>query len=280
MKTIKYTGGLVGIVLALAFVSCDDIKEKDRLIDQGIVEVKSERCVLLEDYTGVRCVNCPNAAAEIKLLQAAYGSNLIVVGIYPQNPSGLTRPYDGSPDLRTEVAQTYATEFQIPQYPMGMINRKGDPSTFQAWGGKIQDVFDDTASDCVNLLATARLSGTNMEVGITGNFKKDYDVNGDIGIVAMVVEDDIKAEQLMPETMGGGTNPDYIHNHVLRAVISEDIWGDGILDAFPTEGTSFDKQYTAVLDESWQTQNLALVALVVNLSTREVLQAAYAHLSK
>ena len=229
--------------------------------------------MLLEDYTGVRCVNCPDAAAEIKQLQAAYGSNLVVVGLYPKDPPGLTLPYSGDMDLRTDVAQTYAKAFQIEMYPKGMVNRK-EVLGYQAWSGAIQEIFDDTISDYVNLAASAKLNGTNIQVNINGNFKRDYSEEGDINVIAMIVEDNINATQLTK----AGEDKEYIHSHVLRAVISDDVWGDKILGAKPSEGTDFTKQYTMALNDAWKTQNLALVVAVVNARSREVLQAAYAHL--
>lgn len=273
MKTIKYISGFSVMGLLLAFIACDKIKDGDRLIDQGVVKIESARCVLLEDYTGVRCVNCPDAAAEIKQLQAAYPNNLVVVGIYPMEPNGLTLPYPGDMDLRTDAAQTYAKAFQIEEFPKGMVNRKS-VLNYQAWGGAIQEVFDDSTADYVNLAASAQLSGTNIQVSINGNFKQDYPADGDINVIAMIVEDNINARQQTHE----GVNKEYVHSHVLRDVISDDVWGDKILDAHPSEGADFTKQYTAALNEAWKTQDLALVVAVVNAKSREVLQAAYAHL--
>ncbi|MDE5575010.1 MAG: Omp28 family outer membrane lipoprotein [Bacteroidales bacterium] len=272
MKTTKYIGGFILAGLLPAFVACDKIKDGDRLIDQGVVEIKSERCVLLEDYTGVRCVNCPDAAATTKLLQATYGNNLIVVALHPQGFPTLTMPYDEDQDLSTAIARTYYDAFQISSLPQGMVNRK-KVLPYLAWGGAIQEVFDDTSTDYVNLVASAKLSGTNMQVNINGNFKQDYSAEGDINVIAMVVENNITTQQNSHE----GRIKEYVHNHVLRTVISDDVWGDKILDAHPSEGADFTKQYTATLNEAWKTQDLALVVAVVNARSREVLQAAYAH---
>ena len=273
MKTIKHIGGFVFATAVLALASCDKIKDSGRLIDQGVMEVKSERCVLLEDYTGVRCVNCPDAAAEIKVLQAAFGKNLVAVGMYPMAPSSLTLPYPGDMDLRTEEAQAYADAYQIAQYPQGMVNRKS-VLNFQAWGGAIQEILNDSASDYLNLLASVQLSGTNMQVNINGNFKQDYPEDGEINVIAMIVEDNINARQQKHD----GIDKDYIHSHVLRSVISDDVWGDKVLDSKPAEGDEFTKQYTAVLNAEWKSQDLALVVVAVNAKSREVLQAAYAHM--
>lgn len=275
MKTIKYISGSVLASFLMAFVSCDTIKENERLVDQGVIEITGERCILLEDYTGVRCVNCPNAAAEIKVLQAAYGKSLVVVGLHPMN-NGLTIPWNSNDqDLRTEEARAYAEYYQITDLPKGMVNRKsGVLDDFQTWGGVIQEVLDDTATDYVNLTVSVKLSGADMQVDISGKFKKDYPADGTINVIAMIVEDNIQVRQ----STHSGIDKEYIHSHVLRKVISDDIWGDKILDARPAQGNEFSKQYTASLNEIWKTQDLAVVVTVVNASTKEVLQAAYAHL--
>ncbi|MCM1040981.1 MAG: Omp28 family outer membrane lipoprotein [Bacteroides sp.] len=274
MKTIKYIGGLVLVGLLAGFISCDKIKDGNRLIDQGVVEVKSNRCVLLEDYTGVRCVNCPEAAEEIKTLQAAYGNKLVVVEMHPKGMVSSTLPIDDDPDLRTEIAQTYATAFQINSLPTGLVNR-GGKLNWQSWSGAIKEVFDDTTSDYVNLAASVKVSGSSVQVNVNGNFKKDYLENGDINVIVMLVENNIVTQQ---EGLNGQHFKEYVHNHVLRTVVSDDVWGDKIADATPTEGTDFTKQYTATVSGEWKVQDLAVVVAVVNASTRSVLQAAYAHI--
>lgn len=259
-----------------ALISCDTIEDGNRLIDQGIVEVKSERCVLLEDYTGVRCVNCPNAAEIAKNLQAAYGKKLVVIGMYPKGGDGLTLPYPGSPDLRTDEATTYASFYKIEAYPKGMVNRKSVLEK-EEWTGAVSDVFNDSVNDYVNLEVSAQLTGTKIQVNINGNFKKTYPQSGNIHVIAMVLEDNITAAQLK----GSAVVKDYIHNHVLRAVISDDVWGDKVLDEMPMQDKSFAKTYTYEIKAGdWKTGDLSVVAVVVNAQTKEVLQAAYTHVAQ
>lgn len=60
--------------VALALVSCDNIDENNRYLDydSGIIDTPDDgngddrptsvqRAVLIEDFTGQMCVNCPNA---------------------------------------------------------------------------------------------------------------------------------------------------------------------------------------------------------------------------
>ena len=54
-------------IFILFLTACSHIDEDDRLIYVKPAEVS--RRVLLEDFTGQRCVNCPKANDEIKALQ-------------------------------------------------------------------------------------------------------------------------------------------------------------------------------------------------------------------
>ena len=69
------------MVAVLLISACSNIDESERLIYVEPAHVA--RAVLIEDFTGQRCVNCPNAVAEIERLQEAYGEeNVIAVGIH------------------------------------------------------------------------------------------------------------------------------------------------------------------------------------------------------
>ena len=72
-----------GIMLASLFLvgACDYIDEDDRFIYVEPANVAKR--VLIEDFTGQRCVNCPSATETIKQLQDTYGKeNVIAVAIH------------------------------------------------------------------------------------------------------------------------------------------------------------------------------------------------------
>ena len=78
----KVTGGAKAILSLLPLclfaavmllASCDNISEDERFIYVKPADVK--RRVLIEDFTGQRCVNCPAAHEEIDRLQEQYGDS-------------------------------------------------------------------------------------------------------------------------------------------------------------------------------------------------------------
>ena len=77
---------LLYILLALTLCACEVINEADRLIPVPLPIANGRKHVLLE-FTGFRCVNCPEAAEKAASLQALYGENLIVIALHPaSNP--------------------------------------------------------------------------------------------------------------------------------------------------------------------------------------------------
>ena len=77
--------------LTLAISACTEIAP--------VVPTLGDRKVLVEEFTGVRCVNCPAGASELDNLRGIYGDRLVVVSIHTGD---FSTPYSDSKfDFRT-----------------------------------------------------------------------------------------------------------------------------------------------------------------------------------
>ena len=96
--------------MMLTAIACSEIPEDERLV---YVEPPAvNRAVLIEDFTGQRCVNCPNAIIEIEQLEQQYGKeNVIAVGIH-SGPLAVWNS-DRLTGLRTQVGDTYYDYWQV-----------------------------------------------------------------------------------------------------------------------------------------------------------------------
>ena len=74
---------LSAFIITTAFTSCDEIDENERYIELPAAEV--QRKILLEDYTGQMCTNCPDAHRLIASLQEQYGGQIVAVAIHAGN---------------------------------------------------------------------------------------------------------------------------------------------------------------------------------------------------
>ena len=93
-------------LILFLLTACSYIEEGDRLI--YVKPESARRVVLLEDFTGQRCVNCPKGTEVIEQLLQTYGdSAVIAVGIHggPLGFAGNAK-YDG---LATESGDKYFT---------------------------------------------------------------------------------------------------------------------------------------------------------------------------
>ena len=126
MRKIIYTA-----LVAFGLIACDNIAEEDRLIYEPLPEVN--RSVLIEDFTGQRCVNCPTAADEIQKLQKEYGKDAIIaVGIHGGPMAVYPNPERGIIGLATETGDNYNDYWKVEQWPMGMVNR-GAVCAYTEW---------------------------------------------------------------------------------------------------------------------------------------------------
>lgn len=237
---------------ALSLMACSNIDEDDRFIEVEPVEVAKR--VLIEDFTGQRCVNCPNASEMIESLQEQYGAeNVIAVGIHsgPFSKTASGRPLS----LWTETGDYYFNSWNIDAQPTGVIDRKTVSSTYQSWGTIVRDALQ--ASAPLTLGATTSYDEATRTVTINVNAKGVLDVTGKLQL--WLIEDNITDMQAMPD---GSINNNYVHNHVFRtAVNGQD--GEDFSIAWDEEKTVTS---TYVLDEAWKAENMSVVAFVYNNS--------------
>lgn len=242
-------------VLALSFTACDEVKDaNDRLV--YIEPAEAKRAILIEDFTGQNCINCPNAAEAIEQLQATYGAdNVIAVGIHsgPFAHVGNNMGKTFMP-LGTEQGDDYYSHWGVEAQPAMFVNRIN--------GG----ILYDTA---LLLEAVPTLLGqeTPLNLSVSPSFDKSsrqlsVEINGFTSdpvsgkLQVYITEDSIIDTQLMPN---GSENATYEHNHVFRASMTADPYGDAFSLAM---GESRTASYTYSVPTEWNSDNLAIVAFV------------------
>lgn len=247
-------------LLTLTMSACSHIDESDRLIYVKPADVK--RRVLLEDFTGQRCVNCPKASDEIKALQEQYGEDhVIAVGIH-SGPLGFYTKGDYL-GLSTEVGDEYYDHWALEYQPVGLIDR-GAPLEYTAWNARIREELEKTAPVEIDIELHQKDNQLTVQAEVMGI---DGTTSGKLQL--WLTEDGITAFQMMPD---GTRNMEYIHRHVFRAAING-TWGESVSVA---EGETFTtKDYLFAIPEGWNADRLSVVAFVYN--DQGVLQAKILH---
>ena len=255
--------------LALAMAACDEIDEADRLlaVDQDSFQF-TNKVVLLEEFTGHLCINCPQGAVVVASLQEWAGGHVIPVSIHCGSYAAVNQVF--AEDFTTEAGDAYYNEFEPDAFPSCMMDR-----TVGDGGVKINSNYDMWQSDLITCAAQAAPVEIELEascdaagqlsakVTVTGIYTIDYDVS----LQLWLVEDGIVGAQLSQE----GIDYDYVHNHVLRGAING-TWGESV--GTISAGNSIERSYTYDIG-GCVVENCKVVAFVYETASRgNVLQAA------
>ena len=196
---------------AMVLAGCEVIGEGERLVPVSQPADTTDRTHVLIEFTGFRCVNCPNAAAAAEALHQTYGERLIIVAMHPaSNPftQGAAQ-YDYTCPEADDYYRLLGGSATTP-FPTGNINlatRDGsslhDYPEWPAW--LVQQMSEPTR---VHLSVTAGSEADRITVTTTAY----ADVAASCRIVTWLVEDSIQSAQAMPD---GSVNTQYYHRHVL-----------------------------------------------------------------
>ena len=97
------------LLALLAMASCDNVPLDERLTYVEPVEVG--KAILIEDFTGQYCVNCPRATEEIERLIENYGDSVVIPVAIHSGPFS-KRNGEFTP-LFTEVGDMYFNRWNL-----------------------------------------------------------------------------------------------------------------------------------------------------------------------
>ncbi|MBQ3844175.1 MAG: Omp28 family outer membrane lipoprotein [Bacteroidales bacterium] len=276
---------LASLALVFAMTSCDKLKEPYKIeppvivVDTNLVQLTAEDTlnfdgkivVLLEDYTGVRCVNCPEAAEIASQLQEQNEGHLIVLGVHPNTAYQI--PYNDVTDFRTEEGNVWNNYFNIDSYPSGTVNRKeaiGNPE----WTAAVNNVIGSDAP--VRLIVKTAYNESDREVSLSVYSKFLTTVESDdVRLTLCMMEDSIVG----PQQTTTGVNTNYMHRHVFRGTVDGLTWGR-VLDinsgSTIESGRYFATNMKFNVDEKYNADQFYIVAFITDHNTRQVLMAAEA----
>ena len=262
---------LSAALLAVAATACSDVEPADRFIPVDGEE--PQRAVLLEDYTGQNCINCPGAHEVIDLLVEQYPGAVIPVSIHAGNfgvSTARTSYERGYVGLMQPEGTPMADAWGINSFPMGVIDRRGTPQESDSWAAAVRDRISVPSVLEIEGEASTDPAASRLDISLV--FKPAEDVKGTLHI--WVVEDGIVAFQ-----RNGSTRvPDYVHNNVYRASVNT-LEGEPIdLEAHVHSSLTRSIEIRNTDTERWNPDRLRVVAFVQDAAG--VVQAMQAPASK
>jgi len=274
----------LSLVIAL-FPGCEevppfiDFSEPGKVTDTNYIVTPvpppQNKIVLIEDITGVRCVNCPTAAAKIKeIINSKSEDSVIAIALYPwpvfgsNSLSNNTIPYDGFPKLASDTSSQIVESLGIPQgLPSAYVDRHiFAPQTSKPISsiGVMASLVDQRVrlTTPVNIVLKKAVAGRKITLDIKLQYTET--VVGNHKYAIYLTEDNIISRQAFPT----GVVDNYVHNHALK--VSLDLPTGRPLTASLVPGRTFDKRYEYEVSPSINLANCHIICVITDAATGDV----------
>lgn len=227
--------------------------------------------ILLEDFTGHQCGNCPRAHEEVQNLSNQYPEKLIVlsehVGYFAEVHSSGKYTYD----FRTTVGNEIDNEFgaSAAGLPKGMINRISYNNSKihdkNLWNTLVSQELQKPVLADIQILYKWNSKKTKLDVAVQAK-NIQLNTSENYKLFVYLVEDSIINWQ-KDYSKNPSDIPDYVHRHVLRASFNG-TWGENVV----WSNQLFEKKYALNIPDGYQKDKLSVVAAIYETNSKEIIQ--------
>lgn len=291
---------VVTILAFAALVSCDYVKDP---YPEGNLNISDTadcpqptfttvtshiKKILIEDFTGHTCGNCPKAAKELHQIDSIYPGQIIGIAIHVGGYAIPNPGYNGSDqtaflnDYRTDAGELYDATFGASNFglPQGMFNRKDYDAVNQThlkfypnWKNYAASIVAEPSVVDLQIAVDYNTSNRKLCFAIKDSFLTA--VTGNYNLAVALTQDSIISWQ----DNIGVNKADYAHRHVLRDVITPSgAFGEVLITGTATAGAKHIKRFGYTIPNNYNNVNCDinkcyLVAYIYNTDTYEVIQA-------
>lgn len=294
---------LFAVVILVSINSCDKIKYPTKIVTEldttlytggvwaeyptPVFETNSNnlRNVLLEDYTGHKCPNCPNAASVANDIEKSNPERVYVVsvhtgpggdGSFQDISSDCSNPdndycYDFRTTESNNYGETFSSGFGFIGNPQGTINRITFGSDMFSFSSNWSNYTTQTLTE--NDLKINMQSQSNYYDDSRGMFlhvETEFldDLAGDYNIVTYVIKNEIIEDQ----DSSGVHIHKYHHHNVFLGCIDELAFGQPVGQTNPSSGSKIITDYSYKLPTNIEPSEIHFLTYVYNVETYEIMQ--------
>lgn len=249
--------------------------------------------VLLEDYTGHQCGNCPSAAVKARELKATHGDKLIVMavhaGFFAKVYTDTTASTKFKTNWTTPEGEKWNDVFGVASYPAGLINRTpkaGSTSRVQGiatWPAAISAQLAETPQ--VSLTITPMFDEISRKVNFKVRSKYLTNLTGKYSLMVVITEDGVINWQKNYGAAAGGDPgyptgdvPNYVHPHAVRRVLTSDLGKPNKENPQANDVTN--EYFSTTLESTWDAHKCSIIAFIVDDASDEVIQVEEVHVAE
>lgn len=268
---------IIGLSAIILVMGCDKIEgpygnsTSNNGGNNGGVAVRK---VLIEDFTGHKCGNCPRAAEKLNQVHDLYGNQVISFAVHAGFFAQPDANGNYAVDFRTPEGNALNTFFgnSAAGLPNGLVNRKqfnGQSIVdYNAWPTRVAEILQTPPDLQINL--TPQYENATRTFKIDASVKVLENINEATSIVYYLTEDSIlgfqKDYSLTPADIS-----QYYHRHVLRASMNG-AWGTTLSDGALSQGQTIESTFTTSIPANWNENKVSVVAVIYRQSNKEVIQ--------
>ena len=237
---------------------------------QTIVSTQPEnKNVILEEFTGISCVYCPDGHRIAQDLHNANPNDVFLINIHT---GGYANPQGPGTDFRVDpIGSNIAAQSGVSGYPSGTVNRHVFSGGITAmsrgdWTGAANQIMNMSSPVNVGIQANVDMATNILTVDVEVYYTGSQTITSNMLNVA-VVQNNVEG----PQTGGSQfnstavlANGNYNHQHMLRHMMTGQ-WGVPISSI--TTGTLYADQFTWTMPAdingvALDPTNIAIVAFV------------------
>lgn len=220
----------------------------------------TERVVLIEYLTGVKCPNCPKGSAALKNIEASFPGKIAIVSIHGRLQ---TDPLSVSKfDFRTPASnQLEALHNPFLGKPAALLNRVKFPDEpfipvdfVDLWPSYIENLLSQAYQ--IDLLPEITYDGVTRKLDLRVSLLPKENLVPGYKISVFVTEGGIVDAQ---ETIGS-IIPEYIHDHVLREMLTA-VPGDALINEL-LKNQPVIKAYTYTIPAGFDANHIEVIVAI------------------
>jgi thiol-disulfide isomerase/thioredoxin len=271
------------------FISCEKVDKNKVIESRKPIVVNDGPCpeptgfpdsvnkvVLLEDYTGHTCSNCPTAHDKAQELYLKYPCRLVIASIHcssfakPFLPPAPRYTYDFRTTTGTQLDNFFGCSGQ--GLPAGMVNRNrttvtNTPLVFGDWENSILKELNKKS--VIKIESNVSLNAGSNAITVDAKIKYLQTVTDSLNLSVFVLEDSIYAWQT-DKNATPSVDVLYWHRHVFRMAATA-TFGDPLSNTTKVRKDSLVKSFSIPLDVKWNTKKLSIVTFVSRKSSNPIL---------
>ena len=213
------------------------------------------KTVLIKDFTGARCVNCPAAAEYAHNLQHQLGEDHVF--IMSVHAGYLAQPIGQFPNFLTdEGTEWYNNHDSNPLFAIDHVAlTDGNTLGVEQIDAPVAAALDEDQS--FEIVVTPNYEENSRQLNVEVKAFSLTDMDGQFYITACLVEDNIIGWQTIP----GGINNEYVFRNVFRGTLNG-AYGDEFEGSHVDANETFHFSYNKEIDAAYNADECYLMVYV------------------